>query len=367
MIIQSHMKEYEVIIEPDYSFFEDLKKRQNALWVADKIVYDLYKETLFADIDESRLVLLDAIEEKKTMETVLAICDKFTMLSAKRNALLISIGGGIIQDITGFVANILYRGIQWVFVPTTLLACCDSCIGSKTSLNYKQFKNLLGTFYPPDKLHICSDFFKTLTDIDFKSGLGEVVKFNVMSGMTGVDRIEQKIDLLLARNTDTLNQFVERSLLFKKPYIENDEFDKGERIYLNFAHTFGHAIESVSRFRVPHGSAVAIGMLIANYISVRRGIFDAEVAKRIEAVCLKILTLHLDPAYFRLDGIIQAIRNDKKQISESLTAVLLYGDMDIMISHDVSEEELEFAVSHVEKLLCGDLLSVATEPANTVK
>ena len=367
MKIKSHMKDYEAIIEPDFAFFTELKKKQNALWVADRIVYELYKETLFVGIDESRLILLDAVEEKKTMETVLAICDKFTTLSAKRNALLISVGGGIIQDVTGFVANILYRGIQWIFVPTTLLACCDSCVGSKTSLNYKQFKNLLGTFYPPDKLHICADFFKTLSDLDFKSGLGEVVKFNVMSGISGVDRIEQKIDLLLARDTDTLNQFVERSLLFKKPYIENDEFDQGDRIYLNFAHTFGHAIESVSRFRVPHGSAVAIGMLIANRISVSRGIFDEKVEKRIEAVCLKILTLHLDPAYFRLDGIIQAIRNDKKQISESLTAVLLYGDMDIMISHDVGEEEMEFAVSYVEQILCGDLLSTTEEPGNIVK
>lgn len=349
------MKDYSVIIEPDFSFFEELKNKPNSLWVVDRIVYDLYKEKLFAGIDTSRLYLLDAIEENKTMDTVLSICEKFTTLSAKRNALLISVGGGIVQDTTGFVANILYRGIHWIFVPTTLLACCDSCIGSKTSLNYKKFKNLLGTFYPPDELHICSDFFKTLTDIDFKSGLGEVVKFNVMSGMSGVNRIEQSIDLLLDRDTDTLNQFVESSLCFKKPYIEKDEFDQGERIYLNFAHTFGHAIESVSEFRVPHGSAVAMGMLIANRISVNRGIFDDTTARRIEAVCLKILTLHLDPSYFTLDAIIRAIRNDKKQISEALTAVLLHGDMDIMISHDICEEEMKRAIAYVLQVLHDNL------------
>lgn len=351
MIIKSHMKDYSAIIEPDFSFFSELKTRKNSLWVIDRVVYDLYKGKLFDDVDESRLFLMDAVEENKTMDTVLMICEKFTALSAKRNALLISVGGGIVQDVTGFVANILYRGIHWVFVPTTLLACCDSCIGSKTSLNYKQFKNLLGTFYPPDELHICADFFKTLTDLDFSSGLGEVVKFNVMSGMSGVDRIEQKIDLLLERDTDTLNEFVESSLLFKKPYIEKDEFDQGVRIFLNFAHTFGHAIESVSGFRIPHGSAVAIGMLIANNISVNRGIFDEAVAMRIEAVCRKILTLHIDPEYFQLDLIVRAIRNDKKQISESLTAVLLHGDMDIMISHDVTEEEMGKAFSHVLQVL----------------
>ena len=331
MIIKSHLKDYNVIIENDFSFFAELKNKENYLFVIDKNVFDLYNDILFAGIEESRLFILDAVEDNKRIETALEICEKFTQLSAKRNALLISVGGGIVQDITGFAANILYRGIQWIFVPTTLLACCDSCIGSKTSLNYKHYKNLLGTFYPPDELHICSSFFKTLTDLDFKSGLGEVVKFNVMSGPTGLDLLESKIDLLIERDTDTLNRFVESSLNFKKPFIEKDEFDKGDRISLNFAHTFGHAIESVSRFNVPHGSAVAIGMMIANQISVNRGYFDANMAKRIGKMCVKILTLHLELDYFELDPIIDAIRNDKKQISDSLTAVLLSENMSILI------------------------------------
>lgn len=347
MNIKSHLKDYSVVIEPNFSFFADLKTKKNYLLVVDKNVYSLYKEILFSDIDENRLFILDAVEENKTIDTALEICEKFIQLSAKRNALLISVGGGIVQDVTGFAANILYRGIQWIFVPTTLLACCDSCIGSKTSLNYKTYKNLLGTFYPPDELHICAAFFKTLTDLDFKSGLGEVVKFNVMSGSTGVGLIERDIDLLLARDTDTLNRFVESSLNFKKPYIENDEFDKGERIFLNFAHTFGHAIETVSHFHIPHGSAVAIGMLIANRISVNRGYFDVDMASRIENVCRKILTLHIEPDYFQIDSIINAIQNDKKQISESLTAVLLSDNMNIGIYHDIQDSEIDDAVKYV--------------------
>lgn len=347
MNIKSYLKDYSVTIEPDFTFFTELKNKKNYLLVVDKNVYNIYREILFADMDESRLYIIDAIEENKTMETVLLICEKFTTLSAKRNALLISVGGGIVQDITGFVANILYRGIHWIFVPTTLLACCDSCIGSKTSLNYKQFKNLLGTFYPPDQLHICSGFFETLTDLDFKSGLGEVVKFNVLSGPAGVDSLERDIDLLLARDIDTLNRCVEKSLDFKKPFVEKDEFDRGERIFLNFAHTFGHAIESVSDFKVPHGSAVALGMLIADRISVNRGYFDILMAKRIEKITAKILTLDIEPAYFRIESIIRAIRNDKKQTSDSLTAVLLADNMDIQIYHDIQESEIDKAIREV--------------------
>jgi len=351
MKIKSYLKEYSVVIEPDFSFFSELKHKKNYLLVVDRNVYDLYRTLLFDGVDESCLFVVDAIEENKTMDTVLQICEKFTTLAAKRNALLISVGGGIIQDITGFVANILYRGIHWIFVPTTLLACCDSCIGSKTSLNYKQFKNLLGTFYPPDELHICADFFRTLSDLDFKSGLGEVVKFNVMSGVDGVDQLEHDIDLLLARDTDILNQCVEKSLNFKKPYIEEDEFDKGVRIFLNFAHTFGHAIESVSAFKVPHGSAVAIGMLIADRISVSRGYFDAVLANRIEKICSKILTLDLKSEYFDLESIIHAIQNDKKQTSDSLTAVLLSDDMKINIHSDIQDSEIGEAFRYVKAVL----------------
>ena len=128
-----------------------------------------------------------------------------TGLAAKRNIHLVSFGGGIIQDVTGFVANVLYRGIYWSFVPTTLLAACDSCIGGKTSLNYKHYKNLLGTFYPPDYIYICSKFFKSLSQKDFESGLGEVVKFNIMFGEKGLNKIEGKIDYLLQRDPAVLD------------------------------------------------------------------------------------------------------------------------------------------------------------------
>jgi len=351
MIIKAHSKDYSVNLEPDFRFFDELKVKKNSLIVVDRNVYDLYKDILFSDVDEAGLFIIDATEENKTMETVLKICEVFTTLSAKRNALLISIGGGIVQDVTGFVANILYRGINWIFVPTTLLASCDSCVGSKTSLNYKQFKNLLGTFYPPDEIYICPEFFKTLTDIDFKSGLGEVVKFNVMSGTEGIALIERDLGLLLERDTPTLNRYVENSIAFKKPFVERDEYDKAERIYLNFAHTFGHAIETVSSYKIPHGSAVAIGMLIANRISVSRGYFEEEVAERIEKICSRILTLHIDPAYFRIDGIINAIRKDKKQISDALTAVLLTADMHIGVFHDILPSEITEAMEHIKKVL----------------
>ena len=245
MIIHSRFKDYTVHKENSLDFLYQLCKTGNAEFVIDEKVYGLYKK-YFSEIPADRLYTIEATEEHKVIDTALAICEKMTQIPAKRNARLISVGGGIIQDITGFVANILYRGIKWTFVPTTLLASCDSCIGGKTSLNYKNFKNLLGTFYPPDDIHICPAFFDTLSERDFESGLGEVVKFNIMAGKKGLDNIEKNIDLLLERDYNCLQHFVESSLSFKKDFIEQDEFDRGERIKLNFAHTFGHAIETVT-------------------------------------------------------------------------------------------------------------------------
>lgn len=352
MKIHSRIKEYEVILEPDKSFFRKLIETPNAEFVIDKNVYELYKE-VFQDIPQARLFLVEAVEQNKVVDTALEICEKITEISAKRNSTLISVGGGIIQDITGFVANITYRGINWIFVPTTLLAACDSCIGGKTSLNYKKYKNLLGTFFPPDEIHICSQMFQTLTERDFKSGLGEVVKFNIMAGETGLNNIETNLDNLLKRNPETVNMFVESSLSFKKNFIEVDEFDKGERIKLNFAHTFGHAIEVITDYEIPHGTAVAIGMIMANHISLRRGLLSEKMVMRSEKVLLAVVDIDVSLLYKPLETYVDAIRKDKKQINDSLTAVLIskYSESgELTIVHDVTVNEVKEAIDYFIEL-----------------
>ena len=274
-----------------------------------------------------------------------------TEIPAKRNAHLVSIGGGIVQDITGFVANILYRGIYWTFVPTTLLASCDSCIGGKTSLNYKKYKNLLGTFYPPDEIRICPTFFHTLSQKDYESGLGEVIKFNIMAGEEGLHNIENHLDKILERDEKLLNQFVVSSLAFKKEFIEVDEFDRGERIKLNFAHTFGHAIETVTNYEVPHGTAVAIGMIMADYVSVRRGLLSENICKRAEKVLLQVIHVGIRLTDYPIENFIAAMRKDKKQTSENLTAVLMTDvARDLRIVNDVAETEVKDAVDYFQQL-----------------
>ena len=347
MEIKSRFKTYRVEFVESLSLLGELAAEDDTFFVIDRAVYERYREQLSAG-SAGRLFLMEAAEEHKTIATALAICEQMTAMPAKRNTHLVSIGGGIVQDVTGFVATSLYRGIRWTFLPTTLLAACDSCIGGKSSLNYKGFKNLLGSFYPPDQIYIYQPFFRSLSPRDYCSGLGEVVKFNVIAGKEGLAHIEADVDALLAHDYEKLEQYIQSSLEFKKKFIEADEFDRGERILLNFAHTFGHAYETVSRYAVPHGSAVALGMMTANAISVRRGMIPQDYADRIAAVCRKILThVEIKKEYFDLKAVVSAIRKDKKQTDRNITAVLINEKYELSVFRDVEEEEIAFAINHL--------------------
>lgn len=347
MEIKSRFKTYTVNFVENLAGIHSLAKSQETFFVFDAHVYELYKSEL-PKIPTDRLYLLEALESNKNMSTVLDICEHMTTMAAKRNTHLVSVGGGIVQDITGFVANCLYRGIKWTFYPSTLLAACDSCIGGKSSLNYKGFKNLLGSFYPPDEIYIYPQFFHTLSDRDYCSGLGEVVKFNVIAGEEKFVKLENDIDDILNHDYKKLSYYVHSSLNFKKKFIEEDEFDKGSRILLNFAHTFGHALESVSDYAVPHGSAVAIGMMIANNISFQRGFLDKEYTNRIVHVCKKILgNIVIKSDWMNIDDWIAAIHKDKKQTSESINAVLIKKDKKLAIFKDIEKNEIEKAIKMI--------------------
>lgn len=351
MKIKSHFKEYSVDFIDSLQSLSTFANEKESFFVIDKKVFDLYKSQL-PNIPKNQLYLLEVKEEIKNIETVLCICEKMTSMPTKRNTHLISIGGGIIQDLTGFVANSLYRGIRWTFYPSTLLAACDSCIGGKSSLNYKGFKNLLGSFYPPDVIYIWEDFFSTLSLKDYCSGLGEVVKFNVIAGKENLNKIENDIQSILNHDYLLLEKYVHSSLEFKKKFIEEDEFDKGVRVLLNFAHTFGHAYEVTSRYEIPHGSAVALGMISANHISVKRGFIDLSYAQRIEAVCKKILTeIKVKDEFFDLSKILDAIHKDKKQTSENISAVLIKADYSLGVFKDVKTEEIREAMEYVASFM----------------
>ncbi len=354
MIIKSKLKDYEVIFSNNFDFMKEVKETPNKLLIIDKNVYELYKDKLFSEIEDEDIFLIEALETNKNIDSVLKICERMTKIKAKRNATIISFGGGIVQDVTGFAANIMYRGVNWTFIPTTLLAQADSCIGSKTSLNYISYKNLLGTFFPPDKIYIDLQFVYTLTNRDFNSGVGEIVKFNTMNGESNYSELKGSIDKLLERDLKTLEYFVEKSLKFKQTLIEEDEFDHGNRLLLNYGHTFGHAVESITDYEVPHGQAIVIGMLIANKISKNRNLISEKQVKDIEELCLRVLNVKVDEKCFNLEKVSPAIKNDKKRLGNGLSAILLDGDYQLRRVHDIEISELEAALKEAADIFADE-------------
>ena len=233
------------------------------------------------------MIEVSANENQKSYEGLIPIIDKLVNHGFRKNHRIVGIGGGITQDITAFTSSILFRGVDWIFFPTTLLAQGDSCIGSKTSINYKKYKNQIGGFYPPEKIYIDLKFLDTLEHKDFQSGVGEMCHYFIVSSKKDFNFYKNSYNLL-NKSSSALEEIIARSLKIKKSYIEIDEFDQKERQVFNYGHTFGHAIETLTNYEIPHGIAVSFGMDIANFISIKMGFLDNKTRTEIRELLVKI-------------------------------------------------------------------------------
>lgn len=345
MIIKSIFREYSTSSFVDFSFFEEIRSIKNKFFVIDRKVYKLYKNVL-DELMDSNVFFVDAIEENKTEKTAFEVIDEIVKLPTKRNTSLIVIGGGIVQDISCFAASILYRGISWYFVPTTLLAQADSCIGSKSSINYSHYKNLIGTFYPPNAIYISTRFLPSLEQKDFLSGIGEMFKCALMAGSDAFYETAAHLDQILRRDNDALIFEINKALSFKKKVIEIDEFDRDYRNIMNYGHTFGHALESNSNFALPHGQAVSIGILIANEISVKRGILSIDYCNDIFRYITRIISEGLLRKEYFSESLISIMKKDKKFTGQTHTCILL-SDSKIIKFDDVADEEIKQALASI--------------------
>jgi 3-dehydroquinate synthase len=345
--IASRIHDYEVFFPPSAEFFSRIESIPQRLIVIDANVWRLYRHSSLAVFDSRNVFPFHANEERKTLEGVAEIHERLLDCAAKRNMTLIAIGGGIVQDVVGFAASTLYRGIRWVYVPTTLLAQADSCIGGKTSLNYKGFKNLLGTFYPPHEVFIYPGFLETLTELDYYSGLGEVLKLHLMGGAETTCAYLADVEKIHERDSHVLSKKIRVSLKVKQSFLEGDGFDLGRRALLNYGHCYGHALETVSGFTIPHGQAVLIGMLFANRVACQRKILRTETCEKMRA----IIEPHIRVSPCFEEGtmgerIALAMQKDKKRTGTGLALVMMGEGYEMVRVDDLSLEEL--AMAHAE-------------------
>ena len=205
---------------------------------------------------------MEAIESCKNLNTVDLAIRTMVEKRINRTSQLVVIGGGLIQDVGTLIASLYMRGIKWTYIPTTFMSMVDSCIGGKSSINVANYKNILGNIYPPQEIKIYTDFTNTLSAIDIVSGELEAIKICYARGKDSFEEFTKKLNASRANSLE-LPGLISHVIDSKKYFVEEDEFDTGIRQLLNFGHTFGHALESSSSYRIPHGVAIGIGMLAA--------------------------------------------------------------------------------------------------------
>lgn len=280
---------------------------ENVTYVIDQNVYNLY-EHLFKNLNQELIYFIDAKEENKDIDSVLELIDFWRDKKIKKNWKVIAVGGGITQDIVTFASNIYLRNIDWYFVPTTLLAMCDSCIGGKCGINRGRYKNQLGVFYPPKKIFISTAFLETLSTADVINGWGELLKFSLTKNNGFFEQIEKIND---CNSCTKMDDYIYNGLFVKKEIIELDEFEGDLRRVLNYGHTFGHALEAYTHNAIPHGTAVIWGIDVVNYIAMRENIFSKEDYLRVKSLIKKVF-LTDEIIIENSDELYEIISTDKK-------------------------------------------------------
>lgn len=321
--IQSIFRTYSVSFIDDFRATLCAALKDGDTILVDRQVHALFPVVLGSLPARVRILIVDATEDQKSYDKLIWIIEDLIEKGFKKNNRLVAIGGGIIQDVTAFISSILYRGVDWLFFPTTLLAQCDSCIGSKTSINFGKYKNQIGNFYPPAEIFIHPAFLDTLQDFAIRSGLGEMTHYFLVSGEADYQMIRSSIHHCYT-DKDVMRRLILRSLEIKKSYVERDEFDKGPRQVFNYGHSFGHAIESVTGYEIPHGIAVSFGMDISNFISYRMGLIPESLRLEVRELLAQIWKGS------NIDGIDvrafeRALSKDKKNVGNELRVILSKG------------------------------------------
>jgi len=325
-----------------------------AVVITNDVVAPLYGERvekLLGDNFAEQIVLPDG-EQFKHLETIASIYDRLMAGKYDRKTTLIALGGGVIGDITGFAAATYQRGINFIQIPTTLLAQVDSSVGGKTGVNHPQGKNMIGAFYQPRCVLADTDTLQTLPEREVKAGLAEVVKYGLIVDSDFFDWLENNSDSVLALSQDHLRNVIGTCCQIKADVVARDERESGVRALLNLGHTFGHAIETVSGYgNLLHGETVAMGMVLAADLSHRMGWLDADAAARVRKLIEESYGMPaVPPADITVEQYLDLMASDKKAEAGRIRFVLLRAIGDAVLTADVDESLL------TQTLTAGDRL-----------
>lgn len=346
---------YEIFLEKNFDKLTacletlDVSHRRLCL-VTDSTVNSYYgdevEELLSSCCEGVTRFVFPAGEENKNLNTVQNLYEHLILHHYERKDLLVALGGGVVGDLTGFAAATYLRGIDFVQIPTTLLAQVDSSIGGKTGVDFACYKNMVGAFHQPKLVYMNISTLKTLSDGQFTCGMGEILKHGLIKDAAYYTWTMQQKAAIQARDAAVLEEMISRSCEIKRDVVERDPKEKGERALLNLGHTLGHAIEKLKNFTLMHGQCVGIGYLAAAYISWKRQLISEEEYLAIRDANLAF-GLPVDFDGLNISDIIETTHSDKKMEQGKVKFVLLKEIGNAYIDRTVTDAEMTESLNYL--------------------
>jgi len=306
--------------------------KHSTLIVTDSNVDPLYSDKIKAG---DAKFIFPAGEKHKTIDTVSDICRKAVEVGLDRKSLILALGGGVCGDMAGFAAAVYMRGIDFIQIPTSLLAMVDSSVGGKTGVDLPEGKNLVGAFWQPQLVLIDPETLKTLPTEEVRNGLAEVVKYGMIYDWEFFQHLEKNLDALNNLDMDFYTEIIKRCCEIKAEVVAQDEREGGLRAILNYGHTFGHAVELCSNFDIAHGAAVSIGMAVAVELGVMTGRISKDYAERQNSLLKKLGLPVRIPSGFEPEKIYGTMLHDKKTIGSKVKLILPVDNGAVSIVDDI--------------------------------
>ncbi len=348
---------YPIYFEKDFSYLsealleEGLSDKKMCI-VSDSNVAPLYaslvKEELLKITDQVFLFTFPAGEAHKNLDTVQDLFQFLIENGLDRKSLVVALGGGVTGDLSGFAAAAYLRGIDFIQVPTTLLAQVDSSVGGKTGVDFRHFKNMVGAFHQPGLVYMNMTTLQSLPEREFACGMGEIIKTGLICDREFLDFVYTNYKVIRTMDPKMLAVMIRRCCAIKAGVVERDPKEQGERALLNLGHTIGHAVEKLMDFQLLHGQCVGVGLVAAAAISLKRGLLTQE---EYEQVCqvLRLYDLPLSVKGLSPESVLAATKKDKKMEKGQIKFILMDGLGKSFIDNTVTDEELLLGIRAICK------------------
>ncbi len=343
---------YDILLEPDFKKLTQAVRDigvegRRFMIITDSNVGKYYLESVMRALQPIAKTVqsftFPAGEQSKTLDTVHSAYEPLIQAGLDRNDVLVALGGGVVGDLTGYVAATYLRGIRFIQIPTSLLAMVDSSIGGKTGVDYKAYKNMVGAFYQPKLVYMNISTLLSLPEAEYYSGMGEIIKHGLIKDAAFYQWIKDNTIKICTRRYQTLRDMIGKSCNIKREVVERDPKEMGERALLNFGHTLGHSVEKLKNFTLLHGECVCIGMAAASYLSMKRGNISKEayddIISTIQRFRQPIRTTGLSA-----EEVYEVSRLDKKMDSDQIKFILLTGVGSSVIDKTITKDEMLEAI-----------------------